>query len=103
LVEHVTQQEIDWEELEIQAAKDALAKAKKSSQKKSAPFKGLEDRTHRLFSTDHSKHCYYATCPTRYIEFDAPEDYDPWLNYSGRRGPVEGHVYLVTSDVCNLD
>ncbi|KAF5534405.1 hypothetical protein FMEXI_11306 [Fusarium mexicanum] len=103
VVEEALQGDIKNEEREIQKVKDALAKTEKTSKMKSGPLKSLEDRLFRLFSTDHVQYCCYATCPTTYVEFYAPEDSSPSPDDSGRRDPVEGHVYLISEDVCNID
>ncbi|CVL01356.1 uncharacterized protein FPRN_11643 [Fusarium proliferatum] len=100
--EEAAQKEIMSEEREIQKVKAALAE-KEKSKKKSGILKSLEGRVFRLFSTDHVKYCYYADCLTRYIEFYAPEDSSPSPDDSGRREPVEGHVYLIFRDACNVD
>ncbi|KAF5694058.1 hypothetical protein FDENT_1362 [Fusarium denticulatum] len=102
----ICEAEIKNEEREIQKVKAALAETKNSSKKKSGPLKSVEDRLFRLFSTDHIQYCYYTYCPTTYIEFYAPEGSPRWLEDTGRREPdqpVEGHVYLIHEDACNVD
>ncbi|KAG5747423.1 hypothetical protein H9Q69_010267 [Fusarium xylarioides] len=103
LVEEARQADIKNEEHEIQKVKAALAKTEKSPKNKSGPLKSLEDRLFRLFSTDHMQYCYHTHCPATYIEFYAPEDASPSPDDSGRRDPVEGHVYLIFGDACNID
>ncbi|KAF5599160.1 hypothetical protein FPCIR_2556 [Fusarium pseudocircinatum] len=103
VVEEALQAEIKIEEGDIQKVKAALAKTENSSKKKSGPLKSLEDRLFRLFCTDHIQYCYHATCPITYIEFYAPEDSSLRPDDSGRREPVESHVYLIHGDACNVD
>lgn len=101
-VEEAAQEEIKSEEREIQKVQAALAETEKSK-KKSGILKSLEGRLFRLFSTDHVKYCYYADCLTTYIEFYASKDSSPSTDNSGRREAVEGHVYLIFGDACNVD
>ncbi|KAF5707554.1 hypothetical protein FMUND_11030 [Fusarium mundagurra] len=75
VVEEALQAEIKNEESEIQKVKAALAKTENSSKKKSGPLKGLD-------------------CLSRPLED---------LSRSGRREPVEGHVYLIHGDAYNVD
>ncbi|KAF5711484.1 hypothetical protein FGLOB1_4987 [Fusarium globosum] len=101
--EHFTSEDMDCQVSSIQPVKAALAKAKKRSQRNAPSFRGLEEKTYNLFSTDHVKHCWHTITSAKYIEFYPPEDWDPFLNYTDGRGPVEGHVYLVTDQFCSLD
>ncbi|PNP78730.1 hypothetical protein FNYG_07872 [Fusarium nygamai] len=95
IVEQALQDDIKYEEREIQKVKAALAKTENSSKKKSGPLKSLDYRLFRLFSTDHIQYCSHTHCPTTYIEFYASEGSSRSLDDSGRREPdqpVEGHV-----------
>ncbi|KAF5597388.1 hypothetical protein FPANT_4076 [Fusarium pseudoanthophilum] len=100
------QTDIKNAEGDIQKVKAALAKAENSFKNKSGPLKSLEDRLFRLFSTDHIRYCSHTHCPRTYIEFYAPESsFRGWEDSgrSDRREPVEGHVYLIHGDACNVD
>ncbi|KAF5655352.1 hypothetical protein F25303_664 [Fusarium sp. NRRL 25303] len=94
------QQELKWEEQEIQPIEDVLTKVQQSSQTNLAPLQSLEGRYFRLWSTDHVKYCTVETAPTRYIEF-----YDPEFQIFNtcREGQVSGHIYAVSTDMCDID
>ncbi|KAF9769174.1 hypothetical protein IL306_013437 [Fusarium sp. DS 682] len=91
------QKDIELEAREVQKVKEALTKANNSSQKQSSPLKSLDGRVFKLSSTDHVKHCYYESGLTKYIEFYRPDESDR------QSGTIEGHVYMVTDYICDLD
>ncbi|KAH7151165.1 hypothetical protein DER46DRAFT_703560 [Fusarium sp. MPI-SDFR-AT-0072] len=72
------------EESEIRPIKKALTKAQQSPQTNSAPLKSVEGRCFRLWSTDHDPNFRAAFNPNR-------------------RGKVDGHIYAVSTDMCDID
>ncbi|KAF4337967.1 hypothetical protein FBEOM_8129 [Fusarium beomiforme] len=90
------QQDIDLEAREVQKVKDALNRANKFPKKQSPQ---LKSPVNRLSSTDYLKQCYYEPCRRLYIEFYHSDR----ITNPGRKSPIEGHVYLVLGDVCDLD
>ncbi|SCO54596.1 uncharacterized protein FFMR_11891 [Fusarium fujikuroi] len=101
--EHFTSEDMDCQVSSIQPVKAALAKAKKRSQRNAPSFRGLEEKTYNLFSTDHVKHCWHSITSAKYIEFYPPEDWDPFPNYTDGRGPLTANKGRKMVDVQFLD
>ncbi|KAF5962279.1 hypothetical protein FBULB1_14338 [Fusarium bulbicola] len=94
------QQNLEFEEREIRPIKDVLTKVQQSSETNSAPLNISEGRCFKLWSTDHIKYCTAEVAPTRYIEF-----YDPkFYRFSDcPEGQVDGHIYAMSTDMCDID
>ncbi|KAF4943689.1 hypothetical protein FGADI_13239 [Fusarium gaditjirri] len=100
-VEAELQKELEWEKKEIRPIKEAFTRAQQSSQRNSAPLKKLGGRMFKLWSTDHVKHCTAEVAPTQYIEFYDPEEFRGFN--STPDGTTDGHIYMVSTDVCEID